>query len=168
MKRRLKEWHFGPLLCYRTELFANLRFLWTKLLKFQSQCYKEFEIFRTSELLLSWTITAESSSYCVWHLLCKVVIIDTRSAFQHWRCRAEELSLDLPCIAPTQAVYVSRSLVSPLALEHRKWLFSAGHLRAKKVLGNLPCDVTVGKGHVRLSECLSLFLLSYFSVYQVI
>lgn len=169
MKRKLKKWHSGPLLHYCIELFANLRFLWSKVLKFQSHdVIKSLKYLEPSELLLSWTITAKSSSYCVWHLLCKVDVVDARSAFQHSRCRAEELLLDLLCIDPTQAVYVSRSPVSHLALEHGRWLVSAGHLMAKKDLGNLPCEMTVGKVHVRQTERLTLLLTSSSCVYQVI
>lgn len=176
MKRKLKEWHSGPLLHYCIELFANLRFLWSKVLKFQShdviKSLKYLEL--SSELLLSWTITAKSSSYCVWHLLCKVDVVDARSAFQHSRCRAEELLLDLLCIDPTQAVYVSRSPVSQLALEHGRWLVSAGHLMAKKDLGNLPCEMTVGKGCVRPRDWLSsshlplVFIRSFETIYLLI
>lgn len=84
VKRKLKESHFGPLLCYCTELFANLRFLWSKLLKFQSHnIIKSLKYLEPLELLLSWTITTESFSYCVWHFLCKVDVVGTRSAFQH-------------------------------------------------------------------------------------
>lgn len=33
-----------------------------------------------------------------------------------------------------------------------KWLFSAGHLGSINVLGNLPCQTILGKGHVRLTK----------------
>lgn len=72
----------------------------------------------------------------------------------------EELPLDLLSIAPTQAVYVSGKPVPP-------WLLKAESDLSALVLGSSPCETTVEKGHVRLTEwlCFPLFIRPFEAIY---
>lgn len=85
-----------------------------------------------------------------------------RSVSQYSHCTAEELPLDLLCIAPTQAPQCMS-----VGNQCPAWLLKVESNLSVLVLGNLPCETTVEKGHVRLTEwlCFPLFIRPFEAIY---
>lgn len=105
-------------------------------------------------LLFSWSIAAETSGYCVWQLSCKVhpTSVSALGLCFSTHVARQKSCLWLGSVSPPLKQCVSVGALHPAWLLTAKWLFSAGHLGSINVLGNLPCQTIVGKGHVRLSK----------------